>query len=214
VGWQDMFVDVGAESANEVSQMGIRIGDPITFKKHMSVLNNKLVAARAMDDRIGCWILMQFMERVGTVRARVSAVFSSQEEIGLRGASVVAFAQDPSFAVAVDTASAGGYPMVPQALGSFRVGRGPVLRIVDSRMVASLKAREFIEHVAEKRKIPYQLGVTGGSTDAAAVQLARQGVMVCPVCIPLKYTHSFAEVASLTDIQNTLELLLRVAEEY
>jgi len=81
-------------------------------------------------------------------------------------------------------------------------------------MVASVKAKEFIVHVAEKRKIPYQLGVTGGSTDAAAVQLARRGIMVCPVCVPLKYTHSFAEVASLEDIQNTLSLLLRLAEEY
>jgi len=214
VGWQDLFVDVGAESADEASEMEIRIGDPITFKKHVSVLNTKLLAARAMDDRIGCWILMQFMEQVATVKAKVSAVFSSQEEIGLRGAPVAAFAQDPSFAVAVDTASAGGFPMVPQALGSFRVGRGPVLRMVDSRMVASVKAKEFIVHVAEKRKIPYQLGVTGGSTDAAAVQLARRGIMVCPVCVPLKYTHSFAEVASLEDIKNTLSLLLRVAEEY
>ncbi|NIQ77765.1 MAG: M42 family peptidase, partial [Anaerolineae bacterium] len=61
---------------------------------------------------------------------------------------------------------------------------------------------------------PYQLGVTGGSTDAAAVQLARQGVMACPVCVPLKYTHSFAEVVSLRDIENTLNLLVHVAEEY
>lgn len=214
VGWQDLFIDVGAESADEAFEMGISIGDPITFKKQLSVLNNKLVASRAMDDRIGCWILMKFMERVGSVKAKISAVFSSQEEIGFRGASTAAFAQDPSFAVAVDTGSASGFPMAPQALGSFRVGRGPVLRIVDSRMVVSVKAKDFIVKVAEKGKIPYQLGVTGGSTDVAAVQLARKGVMVCPICVPLKYSHSFGEVASFADIENTLSLLLQVAEEY
>jgi endoglucanase len=79
-------------------------------------------------------------------------------------------------------------------------------------MVTSRRLRSFVEDLAVKKNIPFQLGVVGGSTDAAAVQLARKGVPILPICIPCRYTHATVEVVSLKDLEATVTLLGQVVE--
>ncbi len=217
VSWKDMVIDVGARDAEELQTMGIRVGDPIVFSKEFSRLANGLIASRGMDDRAGCAVLITLIRMVKdlVLVPRVSFVFTVQEEYGLRGASVAAHRARPDAAFVVDTASAPDFPGVPPVYkDQFRVGQGPVLRLVDTRMIAGQEVREFVERLAVEQGIPYQLGVVGGSTDAAAVQLAREGVPVLPICLPCRYTHATVEVVSLNDLEATVTLLQKTLESY
>jgi endoglucanase len=119
----------------------------------------------------------------------------------------------PDSAFIIDTASAPDFPGVPEIYkGQFQTGRGPLLRLVDSRMVTHQGLRSFVEKLAMEKNIPLQLGVVGGSTDAAEVQLAGGGIPTIPVCIPCRYTHSTVETVSLDDIQTTVRLLREIIE--
>lgn len=217
ISWQEMVIDVGARSAEEVRAMGIRVGDPIVFVKQVSRLANGLIAARGLDNRAGCTALVALIQGMKELspRPRISFVFTTQEEYGLRGASVAGYRTKPDSAFIIDTASAPDFPGVPAIYrNQFQIDRGPLLRLVDTRMVASRRLRNFVEELAVKKNIPFQLGVVGGSTDAAAVQLVRKGVPILPICIPCRYTHATVEVISLKDLEATVTLLGQIVEEY
>ncbi len=217
VSWQELVIDVGATSAEEVQSMGIRVGDPIVFTKHFSRLANGLIAARGMDNRAGCAVLITLIRSIQDLvpRPQVSFVFTTQEEYGLRGASVAGYRAKPDAAFIIDTASAPDFPGVPAVYkGQFQVGKGPLFRLVDTRMVTSQRLRSFVEESATRNNIPFQLGVVGGSTDGAAVQLVRKGLPVLPICIPCRYTHATVESISLNDLAVTVTLLRKIVEEY
>jgi putative aminopeptidase FrvX len=179
------------------------VGDPIVFQKQVSFLANDCLASRGMDNRAGCAVQIKVLEAMAGIKEKptIHYVFTVQEEYGLRGAATAAYALQPDLSLVVDTASAPDFPGVPSVYqGQFRLGRGPVLRLVDSRMITDRKWVRWVEDLAREKEIPVQRGVTGGSTDAAAVQLVRQGLGVLPICLPCRYTHSLVETVSLRDL--------------
>lgn len=215
ISWQDMLIDIGVRSSEEAAALGIRVGDPVVFTKQISYLANDFIACRGMDNRAGCAALVNLILRLSetTLNPRISFIFTTQEEYGLRGASVAAFKASADAAFAIDTASAPDFSGVPAVYkDQFRIGHGPVLRLVDTRMVASRPMRDYVEKIASETDIPYQLGVVGGSTDAAAVQMAGQGLPALAICIPCRYTHATVEVISLSDIEATVTLLQKILE--
>jgi endoglucanase len=108
----------------------------------------------------------------------------------------------------VDTSSSPDSPNISKAYkDQFRLGQGPLLRIIDTRMVANPLLRDKMEEIANKYCIPYQLGVAGGSTDAASIQLSKEGIPVLPISVPCRYSHSQVEMVSVNDIDNTILLL-------
>lgn len=217
VPWHEMLIDVGAANCEEVQGMGIRVGDPAVFAKQISYLANGLIAARGMDNRAGCTALALFAQRARELKpqARLSLVFTTQEEYGLRGATVAGFRCKPDLAVIVDTGSSPDFPGVPAVYkDQFKLGKGPLLRLVDNRMIVSKAARDLAEKLGLEHGIPLQLGVVGGSTDAAAVQLAEKGIAVLPVCLPCRYTHATVEVVSVNDIEATIVLMERLAQSF
>jgi endoglucanase len=217
VPWHDLVIDLGARNAEEVKAMGIRIGDPVVFVKQVSRLANNLLASRGMDNRAGCAVLVALIQSMKEIHAglRISFIFTTQEEYGLRGASVSGYQVKPEGAFIVDTASAPDFPGVPEIYqGQFQLGKGPLLRLVDGRMVAHQGLRSLVEKLAYEKNIPLQLGVVGGSTDAAAVQLAGGGIPALPICIPCRYTHATVETVSLDDLKATLNLLREIIESY
>ena len=206
----EMIIDVGAAEAAEVAALGIEVGHPIVFQKQVSFLAHDCLASRGMDNRAGCAVQLQVLEALAEEQERptIHYVFSVQEEYGLRGAVPAAYALQPDLALVVDTASAPDFPGVPSVYqGQYRLGQGPVLRLVDTRMITSPELSRWARDLALKKDIPLQKAVTGGSTDAAAVQLARQGVAVLPICIPCRYTHSLVETVSLLDLEAAVELI-------
>jgi putative aminopeptidase FrvX len=206
----EMIIDLGAVDAGEVAALGIEVGHPIVFQKQISLLAHDRLASRGLDNRAGCAVQLKVLEALAGKEERPTShyVFTVQEEYGLRGAVPAAYGLQPDLALVVDTASAPDFPGVPAVYqGQYRLGQGPVLRLVDSRMITDQPLSQWAWDLAQSKHIPLQRAVTGGSTDAAAIQLARQGLAVLPLCIPCRYTHSLVETVALRDLESAVELI-------
>jgi endoglucanase len=209
----EMLIDVGAANLEEVEVLGIQVGDPIVFQKQISGLANGCLAARGMDNRAGCAVQIKVLEAMAGLKEKptIHYVFTVQEEYGLRGAATAGYALKPDLSLIVDTASAPDFPGVPPVYqGQFRLGQGPILRLVDNRMITSQKVSQWAWDLARDKKISLQRGVTGGSTDAAAIQLVRKGLMVLPIGLPCRYTHSLVETVSIKDLESAVSLILEM----
>jgi putative aminopeptidase FrvX len=210
--WQDVRVDVGTRTKKETERLGIRVLDPMVFKKDISYITSDLVCARGVDDRAGCAILLEVLEKLKDRKLplRITFVWSVQEEIGLKGAKVVGFNLRPDYVIAVDTMTTTDAPQMGDVFEKVLIGEGPALRMFDNEAIASPKLRKMIEQVAKEGKIPLQYGTGGGATDGAAMQ--DFGSLMMPLGIPMRYTHSPTECASIKDMENTSKLMVRIAE--
>ncbi|HUV60621.1 MAG TPA: M42 family metallopeptidase [Thermoplasmata archaeon] len=212
VSWEDVRVDLGTRSRKETEKLGVRVLDAMVFKKDIAYIEKDVICSRGVDDRAGCAILLDVLKKLRTrkLAARITFVWSVQEEIGLRGAKVIGFQLRPEYVFAVDTMTTTDGPMQGNTYEKILVGGGPALRMFDSAAIASPKLRKMIEGIAKKAKLPLQCGSGGGATDGAVIQ--EFGALVMPIGIPMKYTHSPTECASLKDIDNTSRLLVLIAE--
>ncbi|MBS7269424.1 MAG: M42 family metallopeptidase [Candidatus Freyarchaeota archaeon] len=206
---ENLFIDIGASSREEAMEAGVRVVDPITLDRGLDELLGSRICGKAFDDRIGCLVAIESIKRLKDqkIAADLLYSFTVEEERGLRGATVSAYSLKPEIAFPVDTTGAADFPGVKPYTTTIELGKGPVIRAVDVRFVSDRQPREMLIETAEKMGIPYQLAVAMGSTDGAAVQLAREGVATCPLCVPLRYTHSPVEIVDLKDIENTIKLL-------
>jgi putative aminopeptidase FrvX len=212
VGWEDVRVDVGTRSRKETERLGVRVLDPMVLKKDISYLGKDVMCARGIDDRAGCAVLLDAVEGLKgrNLPARLSFVFSVQEEIGLRGAKVTGFSLRPDYVFAIDTMTTTDAPMQGSTYEKILIGGGPAMRMFDHAAIASPKLRKLVEEVARKARIDIQYGSGGGGTDGAAIQ--EFGALIMPLGIPMKYTHSPTECASLEDMRNLSRLLVKIAE--
>lgn len=212
--WHDMKIDIGAKSKNDVLNMGIEIGTPIVFQKEFYI-NNDLIISRGLDDRAGVYILIKILEYFKEVKPfnNIIIAFTVEEEIGLRGASVLANNLNPDFVVAVDSMSSTDIYSVPSVYkNSIFLGLGPVIRKVDARMIVNEDVFEFIKNLAINSKIPYQIGVSSGSTDASIIEITNKGYKSVPLCVPIRYTHSTVEICSINDIENLTKLCIEIIQ--
>ena len=201
-GMDKFYIDVGAD---ENTPPTVKVGDIACFARPFEELGGRLVA-KAMDDRIGCAILIQLLKELKKSPHDIFFVFTVQEEVGLRGAATSAFGVEPDLALAVDITLTGDTPeCAPMAV---RLGGGPAIKVKDSGMIAHGGVKDWLVRTAEAGKIPFQLEVlTGGSTDAMAMQTSRAGVPAGCVSIPTRYAHSPSEMIDYGDVQNTVKLL-------
>jgi endoglucanase len=214
VQFEDMFVDVGADTAKDAHSLGIEILDPVTFQKSFEILNSKYVCTRGLDDRAGCAVLLQVIEKCcrRKMKGKVFFAFTVQEERGLRGAQLVGSYVKAKRAFAIDTASSALIPGSSPDRGPAVLGAGPAIRCADARYIADPEFAKEIRKIAAKKRIPTQMVFAGGSTDAAAIEV--QGPKSLPITIPVRYSHSPAEVANLRDLENTVKLLIAIVEHY
>ncbi len=205
--WTKTHVDIGADSAEEVKEMGIDVPDPITFDKKLRRLEGEVVSGRGLDNRIGSFALLEVLKGLKDEELDVdlSSIWSVQEEIGLRGAKVVANTRDPEYVIALDTYTTSDAPGVEEFYKPIKFGEGPVLRMVDTRAISSPKMVDHFKEVAEEAGIPYQYGVTGGTTDGMALQ--ESGCLTLSIGVPVKYSHSTVECADWKDVRNLIELI-------
>lgn len=210
--WEDVRVDVGTRSRKETEKLGIRVLDPMVFKKDITYLTPDLICARAVDNRAGCAILLDALEKLKDKKlpVKMTFVWSVQEETGLKGAKVVGFALRPDYVFAVDTMTTNDAPMSGDTFEKVMIGGGPAMRMFDNAAIASPKVRKMLEEIARTNKIPLQYGTGGGSTDGAAMQ--DFGSLMMPIGLPMRYTHSPTECASISDMQNASKLVVKVAE--
>lgn len=212
VHWTKTYVDVGASSREEVRDMGIDVPDPITFMSKLKVLNQSMIAGRPLDNRVGCYGLINALKALSDdIDAKLSFVWSVQEEIGLRGARVIANTSKPDYVIALDTYTTSESPGIDAFYKPITLGDGPVLRVMDVRMVSSPKLIKHFKSTAEKKGLPYQYGVTGGTTDGMALQ--ESGCATMSLGVPVRYSHSTVECAHKDDIQGVSDLLVAGVKE-
>jgi putative aminopeptidase FrvX len=205
--YDDLFIDVGAESKEDAQSMGIAIGDIIAFEVQYTKLSKENVMGKAFDNRAGCAAMVETMKLLKDVDCTVYAVGTVQEEVGLRGAGTAAFSVDPDLALALDVTIAGDVPGVREYDTSVKMGKGPSLTVSDSGVITHPKIMRWILDTAAEENIPIQLesGLLG-STDAARISLTRQGIPSGTISIPTRYIHSPAGILNLIDLENTAKL--------
>ena len=208
----DLWVDVGAGSREEATERGIRVGDPGVVDTQLVELGNRLIASRAVDNRVGAFVVLEVLRALSQGDrpvAEVTAVATTQEEIGFNGggARPSAYRIDPQLAIAVDLTFSTDAPGVEKKqVGEHKLGSGPVL----SRGSAIHPLMfERLAETAEREGIPYTIQGSPRftSTDADAIYLQRQGVATAVVSVPNRYMHSPNEVVSLDDIDATIKLI-------
>ena len=176
------------------------------FERPFLDLGRRLVA-KSMDDRIGCAVLIETLRSLKTSPHELFFVFTTQEEIGTRGAATSAYGIDPEIGLSVDVTLTGDTPKSrPMAVS---LGKGPAVKVKDGGMLSDPRIVEWMCATAEKKRIPYQREVLeGGSTDARAIQMARAGVPAGCLSIPSRYVHTPSEMVDSEDVQNSVKLLL------
>jgi endoglucanase len=223
---KSFYMDLGAKSRAEVEHLGVRIGDPITIERPFRTLAGKnTIASRAFDDRVGMCVLIEAMKQLKNEQLPLSiyVVFTTQEEVGLRGSHVAASKIAPQMAIAVDVMPARDTPGFKEKEYITRLGRGPTITIMESipdtpiGLLTHPKVRRMLVETAEAEGIPYQREVSAaGTNDAAAIQLTGEGVPSGAITIPTRYTHAY-ELLDTSDVVDSVRLLvasLRRAHNY
>ncbi len=207
----DLFVDLGL-SGDEVKSR-VEIGDMITLDRTVERVGNN-VMGKSLDDRICVFQMIEAIRQLsGTTQAEIVAVATTQEEVGLRGATTAAFHVDADIAIALDITLAQDIPGGAEQDQITRLNKGAAIKIMDSSMISNYKLVRHMRSVAESNDIPHQLEILPrGGTDAGAGQRARGGVPAITISIPTRYVHTVNEMASVTDVQASIDLLARYLE--
>lgn len=204
-GWPDLFVDLGAAS-RETCPVGV--GDAAGFERGMLELGDRLVA-KSLDNRISVAILIETMRRLKRSPHEVAFVFSVQEEVGLRGAGPAAYGLGADLGLAVDVTATGDMPNARRM--AVALGGGPAIKVRDGRMLADPRVKDLLVQRGQEAGLTTQLEILeGGTTDAAAIQVAGAGVPAGAISIPCRYVHSPSEMVDYRDVQGAVTLLLGV----
>lgn len=208
---KNIFLDCGCTSKKEVLDLGISIGDPITFDDDFFVMNDKYFVGRALDNRIGGFIIAQVARLLKQNKIKLPyglyIVNSVQEEIGLRGAEMMAQQIKPDVAIVTDVTHNSNTPMISKNIeGDLKLGRGPALT---KGPAVHNKLLKIIEDAAKTNKIDWQRDVasrtTGTDTDAFAY--SNGGVPTCLIALPLRYMHTTVECVHKQDVEAVIQLI-------
>ncbi len=204
-GLDKFYLDVGATSKDSAP---VGVGDAASFLRSFIDGGDRLVA-KAFDDRVGCAVLIQAMRELKESPHDVYFVFTTQEEVGLRGAITSAYGLEPDLALAVDVTGTGDTPEAHTMAVS--LGDGPAVKVKDRGMLAHPAVKELLIKAAEANDIPYQLEILErGTTDAMAMQVSRQGVPAGVISIPCRYIHTPSEMVDYGDVTEAVKLLIAV----
>jgi len=207
---EKMYIDIGAKDKEEAEKKAA-IGDIAVAHAPLFEAGERIVS-KALDDRIGCAVLLLALKQIKNNPHDLYFVFTSQEEVGIRGARTSAFGIDPAVGIAVDVTMTGDIPKAKKM--SVSLGEGAAIKIKDNSLIASPQIRDTMIETAEKQGIKYQLEVLEmGGTDAGWINLTREGVLAGCISIPCRYVHSPAEMIDSKDVQAAVDLLTKLLEQ-
>jgi putative aminopeptidase FrvX len=209
---KDMFIDIGATSQEEVEETGVRQGDPaIPRADFVELAGGKTYMSKAFDDRIGVAMMAAALREFKKKEHpnTICGVATTQEEIGLRGATTSVRAVDPDVAIVLEVDIAGDVPGITEEQSAVKLGKGPTLLIYDARMVPNLRLRDLVRDTADELEIPLQLSyVQGGATDGGAIHLHDTGVPTVVLGVPARHIHSDSSIIHRDDFDNAVKLLV------
>lgn len=201
---EDIFVDTGL-TKDQLKKLGVQIGNYIYLDSHTCCEGEQgIVLGKALDNRIGCYILLELAKRLKKSKTETYFVFTVQEEIGLYGAKTSAFTIEPDWGIVVDTTWANDISDVPSRV----VGGGPCIVVKDGEFISNPCITGWLKARAKKKRIKIQLEATEeGTTDAAIIQTSRGGIPTAVISIPVRNIHTQAGIASMKDVNDSISLL-------
>lgn len=204
-----MYIDIGASDKASCEKM-VSIGDMAVFEGSFYE-NNDCVISKALDNRCGCYVLLKALEKIKSEND-LYFVFTSQEEVGLRGARTSAFSIAPDYALAIDVTDTGDTPNGIKM--ATKLGKGAAIKIMDRSVLCDSFVRSKLAELASKNNISYQLEIMNdGGTDAGAISLSGSGVKTGGISIPTRYIHSPSEMINKNDLNSAIDLLVAFLEE-
>lgn len=208
---EDLTIDLGLPG--DQAQELVRKGDVATRVRRLAQVG-QLVSGKALDDRVGVYVMLQAMRQAGPSRMEVHATATAQEEVGLRGARTAAHRIAPDIAVAIDTCPADDGPGTPASGPSTRLGQGAAIRVMDASAIGHRGLVDLLIALAEERDIPHQLHVSNkGGTDTASLQMSGQGSIAGCISIPTRYVHTAVEACHPDDVDAAVALTVALIEQ-
>lgn len=232
-GPRQMFhMDVGGQTSEQVSELGIKVGDFVTIPKQYHKLLHNFSSARSFDDRVGCaalvaatWELGQNVNQTGAAAKNslstggrdITFIWSTREELGLEGAAgaaknMASQTRIPDYVFAIDTFVSSDSPLESKRFGDAILGRGFVVRAIDNSNVVPRDLGQKVVSIARSSNIPVQYGVTGGGNDGAAFLL--YGSTDVAIGWPLRYSHSPAEVIDIRDLGALARIVAAISRRW
>jgi len=212
----ELYVDVGASSAEEVAKLGLRVGIPAVYADGAEEFGKGRIVGRALDNRLGGFIIAQVLARLAKsrrkLRSTVIAVNAVQEEIGGHGARMAAYRLNPDVCIVLDVTHATDTPGIEHAVhGDVKLGAGPT---ITHGTANHPKVIQRLLEVAGDENIPIQHESSGrySGTDTDVIFNVREGIPSALVSFPLRYMHSVVEMADLADVEKTITLLASFVE--
>lgn len=204
-----MYIDIGAKNKTEALTK-VSVGSVATFLSQSQVQGSRFIG-KALDDRVGCAVLINVLKEVKNSPYNIFGVFTVQEEVGLRGARTAAYKIDPDIAFAIDLTLTGD---TPGALNmSVKLGEGVAIKIMDRSIICHPSIKNALIEIAEKNTIPYQLEVLDrGGTDAGSIHISRGGIPTGALSIPGRYVHTANEMIDMDDAQNAINLFVKILQ--
>ena len=202
-----LFIDIGAEDRAD-AERSVQVGDMAVYAPDFFELGENRVASPAMDDRCACALLVELLLYAENQRNTIVGVFSAQEEVGLRGATVAAYGVNPDIGLAIDVTAWGDTPGTK--IPDIKLGAGPAVKIMDRSIIASPVVRDALYEAAAAAGVPVQREVLPfGGNDAGAIQHTRAGIPAGTLSIPCRYVHSACEMIDMRDMDGALQVLLQ-----
>ncbi|MAG78514.1 peptidase M42 [archaeon] len=208
VGGVESLIVVTGLTKKELKKKGVEVGSFVEFEKETITLGKKeIICGKALDDRIGCFILLELAKKLKKSKANIYFVFTVQEEIGLYGSKTSIHAIDPDWAIAIDVTNADDSKEHTHEITK-AVGKGPCITVKDADMISNVCIDDWIKTISKKKKIPIQLEVNnGGTTDALSISVAKGGIPTAVVGVAVKNLHTCIGIASMSDIKNAIKIL-------
>ncbi len=200
----DFYVDFSASKDGPAS---VGVGDAGAMWREYTERGDRIIA-KSMDDRIGCAVALETMRRLAGENTghELYFVFTTQEEVGVRGARPAAFGINPDFAIALDVTSTGDQPKGTQL--AVKLGHGASIKVADTGHIVPPAMKNLMIKRAEEASIPYQLEILSlGSTDASGIQITGMGIPSGAISIPTRYVHTTSETVDIHDVQACVDLL-------
>jgi putative aminopeptidase FrvX len=208
--WKDIYVDIGVPNREEALKL-IQIGDPVTYTEDLHNLNENIITARALDNRIGGFVIAKTLQELKkqrkNLKVNVIALNSIQEEVGGFGARMMSFRHMPDAALVTDVTHATDTPGIDQReFGQVKLGKGPTVQHGGAN---HLKVVELVEKVAENKKIEIQHEATSvrTGTDTDSIFYQKTGIPSALLSVPLRYMHSPVETVSVNDVKELIKLM-------
>lgn len=203
--YEDLYIDIGAKSKEEAEKK-VKLGDFVAFATRFEEFGQRKAKGKAFDDRVGCTVLIEALK--GQYDFELNAVFTVQEEVGLRGATVAAYDVDPEMALVLEGTTCSDTPGTDPEGYATEVGKGPALSLMDASSIANKRMVQEMVRLAQEHGLPYQFRrTTMGGNDAGRIHLTREGVPSASLSVPCRYIHSPVSVISLDDLENAVKLL-------